>query len=152
MAYLILLNWNLKLMGSPQSLTFSFTIKMAYFRVLEIDFSCIFLCFPHPHSLSPHEVGGRDRLFRQFKASCSNPSFFFLPFVFPHTLFPPAFFQFLILVKMNNTTCFPKLMLYIHSIKYPQLQFYILKEVHLNSLVCSCCVLVCTACYRPSDL
>lgn len=152
MAYLILLNWNLKLVGSPQSLTFSFTIKMAYSQVLEIVFSCIFLCLPHLHSLSPYEVGGRDRLFRQFKTSYSNPSFLFLRFVFPHTLFPPAFFQFLILVKMNNATCFPKLMLYIHSIKYPQLQFYILKEVHSNALVCSCCVLVCTACYRPSDL
>lgn len=149
MANLILLNWNLKLMGSPQSLTFSFTIKMAYFQVLDIVFSCIFLCFPHPHCLSPRER--RDRLFRQLKASCSNPAFFFLPFVSPHTVFPPAFFQFLIVVKMNSTTCFPKLMLYIHSIKYPQLQFYILKEVHLNSLICSCCVLVCTG-YRPSDL
>lgn len=98
---------------TSESRSFSSKIKMAshMWQVLNIVFSYIFLCSPtHLLFMKLGErigylgsLGGGGKLFK---------CIFFLSSLCTCTLFPPAFFQFLFLVKMNSITCFSKRSLY----------------------------------------
>lgn len=104
--YLIPLNWSLQCMGSPHSRVLVPHSKWPVSPVAGTENSLTIFCSSSPSyfcfTFPPlHQIGVWRRGGKWFKYS------FLLPFVF-HTLFS----QFLILVKKETFTCFPKLMLY----------------------------------------